>query len=573
MARAIRLRPWQRAALTALHDAGTQGRYDFLAVATPGAGKTTFALAAAALSVANQARNKGDGTTSKPTQQRVVVCAPTAHLKLQWAQAATKFGLHLDPFWASSSGQLPPDMHGIVTTYQQVSTSAASLRKLTAGAFVILDEIHHAGDDRAWGDSVRKAFEPAAQRLSLSGTPFRSDTASIPFVTYKLEEATADYEYGYGHALADGGVVRPVYFPRINGFMEWVAPDGSVNAASFDAALDRQGSAQRLRTALSPQGEWIGPVLAQAHQQLMLIRERHPEAGGLIIATDQEHANAIVKEMQWRLKLTPTLAVSDDPQASQKIAAFAASTEPWIVAVRMVSEGVDIPRLAIGVYATTTTTELFFRQAVGRLVRWTPSWGRRQKAFLFIPDDPRLRTWAFQIADARRHSLRKRSDDAGDALDGPMNVQDVAAELDKQLAEEQLSLFSALSATILDESHLGVFDDDYDEIGQLDEHDSSSDLLPDLDPLTLQLDDIVPDGSITGGRSRAEIKEELRLRNAEAARELVRFTGRSHAQVNSELNRLSGVKTVDEATLDQLERRATRAEKWLTDLKRIPSRR
>jgi superfamily II DNA or RNA helicase len=288
-----------------------------------------------------------------------------------------------------------------------------------------------------------------------------------------------------------------------------------------------------------------------------------------------------VKEMQWRLRVTPTLAVSDDPQASQKIAAFAASTDPWIVAVRMVSEGVDIPRLAIGVYATTTTTELFFRQAVGRLVRWTAAWGKRQKAYLFIPDDPRLRTWAFQIADARRHSLRKRAEDAGDAFDAVPDPMQVAAELDKQLGDEQLSLFSALSATILDESHLGVFDDDYDEVGRVDADEPQTDTIPELDPLSLTLDALVPPvgslgadgGSGEDQRSRAEIKEALRLRNAESARELVRFTGQSHARINAELNRLSGMKSVDEATLDQLERRANAADKWLTSLKRIGPRR
>ncbi len=83
---------------------------------------------------------------------------------------------------------------------------------------------------------------------------------------------------------------------------------------------------------------------------------------------------------------------------------------PWIVAVRMVSEGVDIPRLRVGVFATNTTTELFFRQAAGRLVRWTRGM-RHQKAFFFIPDDPRLRTFAAQIAEQRRHSLRRKDDD------------------------------------------------------------------------------------------------------------------------------------------------------------------
>ncbi len=569
MARAVRLRPWQRAALDRLQTttraaAETGVSTDFLAVATPGAGKTTFALAAAALSI------------SKQRTQRLVVCAPTAHLKLQWSAAASRFGLHLDPNWAQSAGQLPADMHGIVTTYQQVATSAAALRKLTSGAFVILDEIHHAGDDRAWGDSVRKAFEPAAQRLSLSGTPFRSDTTPIPFVNYRLDEAIADYEYGYADALKDGGVVRPVYFPRINGFMEWVAPDGTLNAASFEDALDRQGSAQRLRTALSPEGDWIGPVLAQAHQQLMTLREKHPDAGGLVITTDQDHANAIVAQMRSRLRVNPVLAISDDPQASTRISEFAASTDPWIVAVRMVSEGVDIPRLAIGVYATTTTTELFFRQAVGRLVRWTPAAGRRQKAYLFIPDDPRLRTWAFQIADARRHSLRKRAEDAGDAFDGPTSLDQVAAELDKQLDDEQLSLFSALSATVLDEPQVhGVFDDGYDEIGHLDP-DAADDLAFHLD-LDLTIDIADPAGPAYGARgtqqkTRAEIKEELRLRNAEAARELVRFTGQTHARINIELNRRVGLRKIDEATLVQLERRATVAEKWIADLKRITLR-
>src|SRR5207237_7234135 len=84
--------------------------------------------------------------------------------------------------------------------------------------------------------------------------------------------------------------------------------------------------------------------------------------------------------------------------------------EPWLVAVRMVSEGVDIPRLRVGVYATTTTTELFFRQAVGRFVRWTRG-VPRQRAWLYIPDDPRLRQHAAGVAEQRRHSLRKREGD------------------------------------------------------------------------------------------------------------------------------------------------------------------
>jgi superfamily II DNA or RNA helicase len=215
MSRTVTLRPWQKAALERL---AASGAPDFLAVATPGAGKTTFALTAARQSLAEDA------------DRRLVVVVPTAHLKLQWAKAAAAFDLHLDPRWTASDGALPSDMHGVVTTYQQVASSSDVLRPLADNAFVVFDELHHAADDRAWGDAVRNAFEGAARRLALSGTPFRSDTHSIPFVRYRLDEAEADFEYGYGDALGDGGVVRPVYFPRIDGMMEWSAPDGQVHA-------------------------------------------------------------------------------------------------------------------------------------------------------------------------------------------------------------------------------------------------------------------------------------------------------------------------------------------------------
>ena len=181
MARTVTLRPWQKAALERL---AASDRPDFLAVATPGAGKTGFALMAARHALATD------------PARRLLVVVPTAHLKAQWARAAVPFELHLDPQWSATDGALPPDMHGVVMTYQQVAGCATVIRGLAAGSFVVFDEIHHAADDRAWGDAVRTAFEPAGRRLALSGTPFRSDVAAIPFVRYQNDEAVADYEYG-----------------------------------------------------------------------------------------------------------------------------------------------------------------------------------------------------------------------------------------------------------------------------------------------------------------------------------------------------------------------------------------
>ncbi|MFZ2605757.1 MAG: DEAD/DEAH box helicase [Candidatus Microthrix parvicella] len=544
MATRIRLRPWQHQALEKFN---ASERVDFLAVATPGAGKTTFALAAATQYLA---ATKG---------RRLVVVAPTQHLKTQWADAAARFGLHLDPAWSAREGSLPGDVHGIVTTYQQVATSSAELARLAPGAFVVFDEVHHAGDDRAWGTAITAAFADAGRRLSLSGTPFRSDVTPIPFVSYHLDEAQPDFEYGYGDALADRGVVRPWFFPRIGGFMEWVAPDGATVAATFDDELTREHANQRLRVALSLEGDWMPTVLAQANERLQALRQVHPEAGGLVIAMDQAHATGIA-DLLRRLGTRAVVAVSDDPDASDRIARFAESSEPWIVAVRMVSEGVDIPRLRIGVFATNTSTELFFRQAMGRLVRWTRG-VPRQKAWCFLPDDPRLRSHADSLATQRRHSLaRRRRDDDDDRVDEPaFDSPDGGDEAD------QMSLFAVIGAVAQHEPEAaaGVFADDDDDLDIDGDDDAGVDLELVAPP--------TPDGKVRNAlgspgtapeKTARQRRNDLRDSNAALARDLARRANMTHAQVNRELNRLSGVTRISEATESQLQRRLDEAKKW-----------
>jgi hypothetical protein len=256
------------------------------------------------------------------------------------------------------------------------------------------------------------------------------------------------------------------------------------------------------------------------------------------------------------------VAVSDDPLSSTRIARFAASSEPWIVAVRMVSEGVDIPRLRVGVYATTTTTELFFRQAVGRFVRWTPGVAR-QKAYLFIPDDARLRTWATQIADARRHSLRRRQQEEGDrtALDEQRREDD---------RPDQLSMFAALSAVVTGADESSVFDADEAVLDRLDRGDAGDTAvelilppLPGAPPAASATSGAPGNGAVANPR---QARSELRDRNARLVQDLVWATGMGHAQVNGQLNRLVGLRRIDEATVDQLRRRVQQAERWLATL-------
>lgn len=543
----VHLRPWQRAAFDKFV---ASEQADFLAVATPGAGKTAFALACARWALGHERR-------------RLVVVAPTTHLKTQWVKAAHRMGLHLDHNWSPADG-VAKDVHGIVTTYQQVAMPATAkiLRGVAADSFVILDELHHAGDERAWGDGVRTAFELAARRLALSGTPFRSDTASIPFVRYEETgvggEAQPDFTYGYADALRDGGVVRPVYFPRFDGLMEWSAPDGSVVSASFHDDLDSAGSSHRLRSALSLEGDWLAVVIGQAHERLMQVRETHPDAGALAICMDQEHARDIARFIRIRFQVEAEVVISDDPSASAKISAFGTSKRPWLVAVRMVSEGVDIPRLRVGVYASTVVTELFFRQAVGRLVRWTnglPS----QKAYVYLPDDPRLRTHAFQIAEARRHVLRPPVD-RDDEFTPEQTERAALQALD--LLPEQLSLFSVLSSTATGMTvhaftEHGITYDDEPDVPEPDEMMRGND--------AIDLPEVPTDAGfpLTGSKTVAERKEELREQNLAIAKRLVDLTGWSHAKVQKELNRMAGISSVGSATNSQLESRARHGEGWL----------
>jgi hypothetical protein len=277
-----------------------------------------------------------------------------------------------------------------------------------------------------------------------------------------------------------------------------------------------------------------------------------------VVATDQEHAHGIAELIRRHLGTRAVVATSDDPSASKKILDFTSSDDPWLVAVRMVSEGVDIPRLRVGVFATTTTTELFFRQVVGRFVRWQAGIGR-QSAHLFIPDDIRLRRAALEIAADRRHCLRRedRPDTPDPGLDGA--DPDGFDRPEDPGAEEQLSLFAVISAVATD----AVMPDEEPQ-HEPEESDSDPALI-----LELPAPPVLPGGgrsavgAVGQGETLMEQKHRLRASNTALVRDLARRTGMTHAQVNAELNRLAGLHRVSDATSAQLERRLTHAERWL----------
>lgn len=391
------LRDWQREALNTYL---ARNHADFLVVATPGAGKTTFALR-----LAHQLLDAG-------VVQRVVIVVPTEHLKVQWANSAHRCGISIDPTTKNADGlENHADYQGAALTYAQVA-SQPDLHRMGCGrrhTLVILDEIHHAGDERTWGDAVRHAFEPAGRRLALSGTPFRSDNNPIPFVTYAndpdgVSRSVADYSYGYGRAIRDG-VCRQVDFHFYDGEMRWTDTGSNVtSSANLSAELASGDASVALETALDPDKGWMAGLLRVADKTLTAARQETPEAGGLVIAYRSSHARAYAKMLSEITGEQPTIVLSEDgPAANARIAEFAASRSRWLVAVRMVSEGVDVPRLAVGVYATKTKTEMFFRQAVGRFVRRQAN--EEQIATVFAPALTGLRIMAAEVEREIQHEL------------------------------------------------------------------------------------------------------------------------------------------------------------------------
>ncbi|MBD8044310.1 DEAD/DEAH box helicase [Arthrobacter sp. Sa2BUA2] len=566
---APKLRQWQAEALEKFF---AKNDSDFLAVATPGAGKTTFALR-----VATELVDRG-------IVNRITVVAPTDHLKRQWADAAARVGLALDPNFKNADGRHGHGFIGVAVTYAQVASKPMLHRAKTEAArtLVILDEIHHGGDALSWGDGIREAFEPATKRLSLTGTPFRSDTAPIPFVEYQedgagIRRSKADYTYGYGQALKDH-VVRPVMFMAYSGQMRWRTSAGEEMAASLgEAAVTKDITAHAWRTALNPAGEWIPAVLAAADRRLSEVRRTVPDAGAMVIATDHEDARAYAGQLKKITGESPTVILSDDAKASDKIDEFSAGTQRWMVAVRMVSEGVDVPRLAVGVYATSTATPLFFAQAVGRFVRARK---RGETASVFLPSVPTLMILANEMEVARDHALDRPEnhlEEEGFGLDD--SLMEAANREEKASGELQKQKFEALESqasfdrVLFDGGEFGTGG----ELGSEEEQDFLG--IPGLldpDQVTTLLRQRQHEQLSRRGRRKPEetVPEELpsvvdhrqltELRG-QLAKNVSAWSARSgmpHGMVHSELRRICGGPAVAQANEEQLQKRLEKLQDW-----------
>lgn len=532
----IQLRGWQREAFELYRNQLTSGQKSVLWEATPGAGKTTAALQV----IRHQLENR--------LAKNAIIVVPTSHLRIQWARAAAKNGIQLDAAFGGSRTKLTSDYHGVVVTYQQIGNGEAAFRSLAARSVVVLDEVHHAGDGLAWGNAIRASLEGSRFILCLSGTAFRSDNNPIPFVSYDSEGiSNPDYAYAYGRAVADK-VCRPTAVLTYGGDVAWGEND-KVYQATFADALDPIASARRLRAALDPDSGWIQPLLKDAHTMLVSTRREHPRAGGLIVCADQEHARKMARCIFEISGERATVVLSDDSGASQKIKQFSDEASLWLVACNMVSEGVDIPRLRVGVYATTVRTKLYFRQFVGRIVRRQQNIPGLQVAYLYVPADPTLHRLAEELEAECRHSLRAGKQPFGDEREA-RERPDAPERAWTALGASN----SGLDAVIVHGSQIALFGDP-----TAPEH---------VRAVVDQEVELHIEDQLTRTEQKAFIASEIKRLVGLVHRQ----TGKTHSTIHTTLNKTQGVRSQVHCTEAQLRERMVLLQRMLEGGKR-PERR
>lgn len=398
------LRKWQRQALPIVMNAIREE--PVLVEACPGAGKTRFGLEIAFRLVET-------GTIS-----RVLIIVPTVGIADGWRTAAGRSTRHTPTLplhglreWRAVD-PIGDGWLGAITTYQSLFAAPdmylAHATDPGHRTLVIFDEVHHASAAASWGEAAQFSFSQGAHAiLSLSGTPFRTDRNAIVFVPSLNGVAKPHYRYSYDDAIRDG-VCRPVQFVEVRGATTFGTPDGQLQTITFDDSdLTDAGERLRLRAAL----EWIDDrsiadkMLRDANNYLVSLRAQgDTDAAGLVVCVDCAHAARVTRHLEGKIiGRRPVMACStmqdeNDPAPANAIRGFINSHDPWLVAVNMVSEGIDVRRLRTVVYLTNRLTLLSFRQIVGRVVRTDPA-NVDDHGRVYIPADGRLIDMARKVTD------------------------------------------------------------------------------------------------------------------------------------------------------------------------------
>lgn len=296
---------------------------------------------------------------------------------------------------------------GAAGTYQSMEHQEDVFWKLFDDyrVFAVFDEIHHcSGYDpilsNAWGQQILlKMQDRAAFTLALSGTPWRSDDRGIALARYSNPEGRliCDYRYGLKEAISDG-VCRSPRIVLVDNQMlklkEDFASDSTVKLFPSIAKLLRDSPVSY--EDLICHEDALNQLLTLGCRKLDEMRMLKPNAAGLVVATNIEHAHQVAMALKDKGE-SFQVVTTRTPDAQQVINGFKNSDCRWIVAVGMISEGTDIPRLQVCCYLSRIRTELHYRQVLGRVLRRMGQID--DQAWLFVLAEPTLKRFSQRIAD------------------------------------------------------------------------------------------------------------------------------------------------------------------------------
>ncbi|MBL0709504.1 MAG: DEAD/DEAH box helicase family protein [Colwellia sp.] len=378
----MKLREWQANCIDLALAQYQNGHNHFLALATPGAGKTMMAT-----ELADQLLKSG--------MIDLIICfSPSSIVAHDFIESLQlKIKERFDGLMGA---------RGRSITYQNLQYLDANFWELFQEyrVFVIFDEIHHcAGSNidnaNAWGEQIILNIQNKAKfTLALTGTPWRSDAAPIVLSNYMhpSNKISCDYIYGLAEAIKDDVCRVPQIIAIDNNNISVIDDEETKTFNSFKCLLAQ---------SIIPYQEIIENecvikyVISSAIKKLASIRSTNFNAAGLIVASSVAHARSISMLMKSCFNESSVVVTYKENEPTRIIQQFRHAKTQWIISVGMISEGTNIPRLQVCCHLTNIKTEMHFRQILGRILRMTGS--KNQEAIMYMPAEPKLLEYAYRV--------------------------------------------------------------------------------------------------------------------------------------------------------------------------------
>jgi len=378
----MKLRKWQTECVDLAMDQYLSGISHFLALATPGAGKTLMAS-----ELADQ--------LLKSNLIDLVICFSPSSIVSQDFSHSLQLRIN-----ERFDGLLGAKGHSL--TYQSLQYLDENFWQLfhRYRVLVIFDEIHHCAGStidnaNAWGEQIILNIQDKAKyTLALTGTPWRSDAAPIVLSNYMhpSNKIACDYVYGLAEAIQDGVCRVPQIIAIDNNNISVLDDEETKKFSSFKCLLSQ---------SIIPYQEIIENeavikyVISSAQKKLSSIRATNADAAGLIVASSVEHARQISTLMKTNFNEETVVVTYRESEPTSIIQQFRYAQSKWIISVGMISEGTNIPRLQVCCHLTNIKTEMHFRQILGRILRMTGS--KNQEAVMYMPAEPKLLEYAYRV--------------------------------------------------------------------------------------------------------------------------------------------------------------------------------